>query len=263
MADEWVLFQRDGPIATIILNRPERLNALGEGMRQGLSAAIETVAHDPEIRVAVITGAGRGFCSGGDIQKMIELKQNEHSAVFREYLEAGHGLVRSIRRLFKPVLASVNGPAAGAGMNLALACDLRIASDRATFTQAFARIGLHPDWGGTFFLPRLIGIGRAMEMFALGDTVNATDAYRLGIVNFVVPNEQLAEATHKLAVRLAEAPPLPFALLKQSINERLETELDKMMEYEVSAQMKCFNSLDFAEGLKAFVEKRKAEFKGN
>jgi 2-(1,2-epoxy-1,2-dihydrophenyl)acetyl-CoA isomerase len=262
MADKAVLLEQDGPIATIILNRPESLNAFGEGMHEATAAAIDVVAHDPAIRVAVITGAGRGFCSGGDIKKMVELKHAGQSAVFREYLEFGNGLVRSLRRLPKPVLASVNGTAAGAGMNLALACDLRIASDQATFTQAFVRIGLHPDWGGTFFLPRLIGIGRAIEMFALGDTVTADDAYRLGIVNYLVPHQRLAEETHKLAVRLAEAPPLPLALMKQFVNERLETELDKMMEHEVSAQMKCFESADFAEGLKAFLEKRKPEFKG-
>jgi len=262
MTDEPVLLKRDGPIATILLNRPENLNAFGEGMHEAAAAAIDAVAHDPAIRVVVITGAGRGFCSGGDIKKMVELKQAGQSAVFREYLEAGNGLVRSLRRMPKPVLASVNGTAAGAGMNLALACDLRIASEQATFTQAFVRIGLHPDWGGTFFLPRLIGIGRAIEMFALGDTVGAADAHRLGIVNFVVPHERLAEETHKLAGRLAEAPPLPLILLKHFVNERLETELDKFMEHEVSAQMKCFDSRDFAEGLRAFLEKRKPNFEG-
>ncbi len=262
MADERVVLTRDGSIATLMLNRPEKLNPLDQEMRDGLAAALSTVAREPSLRVAVITGAGRGFCAGGDIQKMLELKNNHQSNTFRDYLEAGHDLVRQIRGLPKPVLASVNGPAAGAGMNLALACDLRIASDQATFLQAFIKIGLHPDWGGTFFLPRLIGIGRAMEMFFLGEPLSATEAHRLGIVNFVVPHEQLAQETNKLARRLAEAPQLPLALVKRALYERLETQLDLMMEYEVGAQMKCFDSDNFMEGLRAYMEKRKPNFKG-
>jgi 2-(1,2-epoxy-1,2-dihydrophenyl)acetyl-CoA isomerase len=262
MADESVVLTQDGPVATLMLNRAEKLNAIDDGMREGLAAALESAQRDASIRALVITGAGRGFCAGGDIQKMVELKKDHQSVTFRGYLEGGHDLVRKIRQLPKPVLASVNGPAAGAGMNLALACDLRIASDQATFTQAFVRIGLHPDWGGTFFLPRLIGIGRAMEMFALGEPISANEAYRLGLVNSVVPHDQLAAETRKLAERLAEAPFLPIALLKQALYERLETQLELMMDFEVDAQMKCFDSGDFAEGLRAFLEKRKPEFKG-
>ena len=170
--------------------------------------------------------------------------------------------MRKIRRLPKLVVACVNGPAAGAGMNLALACDLRIASESATFTQAFLRIGLHPDWGGTFLLPRLIGIGRAIEMFILGEPLNAAEAHRLGLVNFLAPPDQLAGETRKLSERLAAAPALPVALLKQALYERLETKLDLMMQHEVDAQMKCFDSEDFSEGLRAFLEKRRPNFKG-
>ncbi len=262
MANESVVFSQDGPVATLLLNRPEKLNALDEGMREGLSAALSTLAHDPVIRVGIITGAGRAFCAGGDIDRMRELKETHQSATFRRYIEAGHELVRKIRRLPKLVVACVNGPAAGAGMNLALACDLRIASESATFTQAFLRIGLHPDWGGTFLLPRLIGIGRAIEMFILGEPLNAAEAHRLGLVNFLAPPDQLGGETRKLSERLAAAPALPVALLKQALYERLETKLDLMMQHEVDAQMKCFDSEDFSEGLRAFLEKRRANFKG-
>ncbi|HEV2178112.1 MAG TPA: enoyl-CoA hydratase [Terriglobia bacterium] len=262
MADEPVVVTQEGAVATILLNRPDKLNAIDEGVRGGLAAALLTVAHEPSIRVAVLTGAGRGFCAGGDIRTMVELKQNHQSAVFRSYLEAGHEVVRSIRRMPKMVIAAVNGPAAGAGMNLALACDLRIASDQANFSQAFVSIGLHPDWGGTFFVPRMVGIGRAIEILALGDAIPADEAHRWGLVNFLVPAATLGEETRKLATRLAAAPSLPLALLKQALFERLETEMDRMMEHEVDAQMKCFDSDDFGEGITAFLEKRKPHFKG-
>ena len=263
MAEDAVLVRREDAVATIVLNRPERLNAVDNHIRDGLEAALDTVERDPGVRVVVITGAGRGFCAGGDIQKLMELKEGYHSVAFREYLEAGHAVIRKIRRIPKPVIASVNGPAAGAGMNLALACDLRIASEQATFRQAFSRLGLHPDWGGTFSLPRLVGLGRAFEIFWLGEAVTAEEAKRLGLVNFLVPHESLAAETSRLAARLAAAPPLPLALLKQAFYERVQTELDRVLESEVEAQMKCFASEDFIEGLRAFSEKRAPKFTGN
>lgn len=263
MAEEAVLLRREDAVATIVLNRPEKLNAVNDTLRDGLEATLEVAEHDPQVRVVVITGAGRGFCAGGDIQRLIELKQGFHSVTFREYLEAGHAVVRKIRKMPKPVIASVNGPAAGGGMNLALACDLRIASEQATFTQAFSRLGLHPDWGGTFSLPRVVGLGRAFEIFWLGEAVKAEEAKRLGLINFLVPHESLAEETSRLAARLAAAPPLPMALLKQAFYERVQTELDRVLENEVEAQMKCFASEDFIEGLRAFSEKRTPKFAGS
>lgn len=263
MSEDAVLLRRQDGIATITLNRPDKLNAIDDEIRQGLAAALTSVEYDREIRVAVITGAGRGFCAGGDIQKMIELKKGYHSATFRGYLEAGHAVVRKIREIPKPFVASVNGPAAGAGMNLALACDLRIASDQAIFTQAFSKIGLHPDWSGTFSLPRLVGLGKALEIFWLSEPVTASDALTLGLVNFLSPHESLGADTARLAAKLAAAPPLPMALLKQSLYERIQTELDRVMEQELAAQMKCFASEDFSEGLRAFAEKRAAKFRGN
>ena len=262
MADEPVVLTREGPAATILLNRPAKLNALDESEQRGLAEAMAAIAHDASVRVAIITGAGRAFCAGGDIQTMVDLKTEHHSATFRAALESGNAIVRAIRRLPKPVIASVNGPAAGAGVSLAMACDLRIASDGATFTQAFAGIGLHPDWGGTFFLPRLIGMGRAIEMFFLGEPVNAAEAQRIGLVNFVVPHDRLAAETRKLGERLAAQPALPMSLLKVALYERSKTELNSMMETEVEAQMKCFDSEEFAEGLNAFLQKRKPKFEG-
>jgi 2-(1,2-epoxy-1,2-dihydrophenyl)acetyl-CoA isomerase len=262
MADEAVLLTRQGPVATMTLNRPECLNALDQNLRAGLAEKLERVSRDPSVRAVVITGAGRGFCSGGDIRRLAELKRNHQSVAFRDFLEAGHRVVRSIRSLPVPVVASVNGPAMGGGMNLALACDLRIASDRAVFSQAFVKVGMHPDWGGTFLLPRMVGTGRALEMFFLGESIGAEQAQDLGLVNYVVPHENLESETRKLAEKLAAAPVLAIGHMKQALYERLETQLDSMMQHEVEAQMKCFDSEDCEEGLKAFLEKRKPSFKG-
>ncbi|MGE5325818.1 MAG: enoyl-CoA hydratase/isomerase family protein [Deltaproteobacteria bacterium] len=263
MPDDTVLLKLDGPLATLTLNRPGSLNALNDDLRAGLACGLETISRDASVRVAILTGAGRGFCSGGDLKFLEELRKNHQSMAFRDFLEAGHRVVRSLRSLPKPVIASINGPAFGGGMNLALACDLRIASDRATFSQAFVKVGLHPDWGGTFLLPRLAGTGRAMEMFYLGDSIDAAEALRLGLVNFVVSHEKLVAETQSLAERLAAGPALSLGLMKQAMYERLETQLDSMMEHEVEAQMKCFESRDFEEGLRAFLEKRKPKFGGS
>jgi 2-(1,2-epoxy-1,2-dihydrophenyl)acetyl-CoA isomerase len=263
MPEDAVLVRRCDGVATIVLNRPEKLNAIDDSLRDGLMSALDSVERDHEIRVAVITGAGRGFCAGGDLEQLKALKTGFHSAAFRGFLEAGHALVRKLRTMPKPVVASVNGPAAGGGVGLALACDLRIASEQASFTQGFLRLGLHPDWGGTFNLPRLVGMGRALEIFWLNEPVTAEEAKRLGVINFLVPHESLAAETAQLAARLAAAPPLPMALMKQAFYERIHTELERVMDHELAAQMKCFASEDFSEGLRAFTEKRAPKFKGS
>jgi 2-(1,2-epoxy-1,2-dihydrophenyl)acetyl-CoA isomerase len=263
MAEDSVLLTLNGPVAALTLNRPACLNALDASLQDSLAEKLDAVARNTSVRVVILTGAGRGFCSGGDLKFLAELRKHHHSVAFRDFLAEGHRVVRAIRTLAKPVIASVNGPAFGGGMNLALASDLRIASDRATFSQSFVKIGLHPDMGGTFFLPRIVGTGHAMEMFLLGDTINAEEACRLGLVNFIVEHEKLAEETQSLAKRLAAGPALSLALMKQAMYERLETQLDSMMEHEVEAQMKCFQSTDFDEGLRAFLEKRKPKFGGS
>jgi 2-(1,2-epoxy-1,2-dihydrophenyl)acetyl-CoA isomerase len=262
MPDEAVLCEQAGAVVTLTLHRPDRRNALDDEVRAGLARALAHILHDPSVRVVVITGAGESFSTGADLRGMMDLKARHQSVAFRGYLEAGHALVKAIRELPKPVVAAVNGPAIDAGMNLALACDLRIASDRATFRQAFLEVGLHPDWGGTFSLPRLVGLGRALQMYLLGEPLGPEEAFRIGLVNRVVPHERLTAETETLAARLASAPPLPVALLKQALYQRLETQLDLMMDFEVAAQMKCFESKDCTEGLEAFLAGRPARFKG-
>src|SRR5918999_3793568 len=193
-------------VATITLDRPEKLNAFAGHMRRDLAEALEHAASDRTIRAVIVTGAGRAFCAGADVAYMAELMERQDVDEFARLLGAGRRVLLTIRQMTKPVIASVNGPAYGAGFNLALACDLRIASASATFSQSFVKVGLHPDWGGTYFLPRVVPSNVACEMFFLGDAINAERAAQLGIVNRVVPDAELASATRKLAERLRDAP---------------------------------------------------------
>ena len=250
-------------ITTITLNRPERLNAFVGHMRRDLAEALEHAASDRNVRVVIITGAGRGFCAGGDIAFMAELMQRRDAEEFSRILGAGRRVILAIRQMTKPVIASINGPASGAGCNLALACDLRIATNTATFSQSFAKVGLHPDWGGTYFLPRLVPPNKACELFFLGDTIDATEALRLGIVNQVVAPEDLDTATLQLAERLRAAPPIALAAAKHAVYLSQAAELDEMLRYETEAQLRCFDSDDGHEGVQAFLEKREPRFTGH
>lgn len=253
----------DSGIVTITLNRPDKLNALVGHMRRDLAEALEQAGSDRLVRVVVITGAGRAFCAGGDLERAAELMDRNDSEEFARLLGAARRVVTAIRQMTKPVVASINGSAAGAGCNLALACDLRIAASSATFTQSFVKIGFHPDWGGTYFLPRLVTANKACEMFFLGDPVDAAEAHRLGLVNWVVPDGELEEATRKLAERLRDAPPISVAAAKQAIYLSGTEELESMLRYEVEAQMRCFESRDGKEGVRAFLEKRDPRFTGH
>lgn len=262
MAYHTLDIRRRDSVVTVVLNRPERLNALNLELGRELAAALKQAADDATARVVVLTGAGRGFCAGGDLREFRELREQGNPEAVRSLAAAGKEIVLAIRRMPKPVVAAVNGPAAGAGANLALACDLRLASDQASFTQAFVRVGLHPDFGGSYFLPQLVGPARAAEMIYLGDAVDAVTAERLGLVNRVVPPERLEEETHRLAARLAAAAPLPVKLAKQALLERQEVDLEAMLDFEIEAQMKCFASADALEGFAAFLEKRAPVFRG-
>ena len=249
-------------VLTITLNRPEKLNAFVGRMRRDLAEILERAATDASARCVVLTGAGRAFCSGGDIAYMAELIENDDAEEFGRLLGAARRVLHAIREMPKPVLAAINGAAAGAGFNLALACDLRIASDKATFAQSFAKIGLHPDWGGTYFLPRLVPANIACEMFFLGDALTAERAFQLGLVNRVVPHEMLETETHILATRLSHAPPISIGGSKQAVYESQQATLDDILNYELEAQLRCFRSQDMKEGLRAFLEKRAPKFTG-
>jgi len=260
---EHIDITEENNIVTITLNRPEKLNALVGHMRRDLAEALEEAGSDHTVRVVIITGAGRGFCAGGDVNYMAELIERKDTEEFCRLLGSARRVIGTIRHMTKPVIASVNGPASGAGFNLALACDLRIASTNATFSQSFAKIGLHPDWGGTYFLPRMVTTNKACEMFFLGDPIGAEEALALGIVNRVVLPEELETATRELAERLREAPPLSVAAAKQAVYMSHTSELEEMLRYETEAQVRCFQSQDCHEGVRAFLEKREPKFKGH
>jgi 2-(1,2-epoxy-1,2-dihydrophenyl)acetyl-CoA isomerase len=193
---------------------------------------------------------------------MADLIERRDAEEFSRLLGAARRVVTAIRHMTKPVIACVNGPAAGAGCNLALACDLRIGSTNASFTQSFAKVGLHPDWGGTYFLPRLVTPNKACELFFLGESINADEAQRLGLLNYLVQPDDLETETRKLAERLREAPAVALSAAKQAVYMSQAADLEEMLRYETEAQMRCFESLDGAEGVRAFLEKRPPKFTG-
>jgi 2-(1,2-epoxy-1,2-dihydrophenyl)acetyl-CoA isomerase len=261
MAD--VLVERRDRVALITLNRPDALNALLGDMRALLREAFEGAAADPGVRVIVVTGAGRGFCSGGDIRFMEDvMARGGRFEEFRPLLEAGRDVVRAIHATDKPVLAAVNGAAAGGGMNLALACDIRWASEKARFAESFVRIGLHPDWGGLHTLPRIVGPARALELMWTGDILDAAEALRLGIVTRVLPPDALLPETLAFAKRLARAPAVAVTAIKQSVRASASLSLEEALEREIEAQKRCWESRDAREGLAAFLEKREPRFEG-
>ncbi len=262
MGYEHILIDVADGVGTITLNRPDKLNSFAGRMRQEIAEAVTELSERDGVRVMVITGAGRGFCTGADVRYLKELSDAGDMDGLEALVEAGRQVVTRIRDTAQPVIASVNGPAAGGGANLALACDIRIASDRASIGQTFNRIGLHPDWGGTYFLPRLVGPAVAAELIFAAEMIEAEEAHRLGIFNRVVPHDRLAAETSELASTLAAKPPLALKLAKAAINRSLGSTLEEMLDYELEAQIQCARSPDGLEGLAAFVEKRPPKFGG-
>jgi 2-(1,2-epoxy-1,2-dihydrophenyl)acetyl-CoA isomerase len=257
-----VLEQRAGNIATLVLNRPERMNALNKDLTLALDDALGRLETDQDIEVVVITGAGRAFCAGGDLSVIGKGRENNDLTELDPILRAGMRAVLKIRTMQQPVIAAVHGAAAGAGMNIALAADIRIASEDAMFGQNFAKVGLFPDYGGTFFLPELVGPAKAAEMFYTGDMINAAEALRLGIVNRVVPLEKLESEVRALAQKIASGPSIAIRAVKRVLFAEKKQELSKALDQEVEQQMKCFASEDCGEGIRAFFEKCPPKFQG-
>jgi 2-(1,2-epoxy-1,2-dihydrophenyl)acetyl-CoA isomerase len=247
-APDHVLFHEDAGVAWITLNRPERLNAFAGTM--------------PDARVVVVTGAGRGFCTGADVEVMSDLVARGDASAFEGYVEAGMRAVRALVACRKPVIAAVNGVAAGAGASLACACDVRLASEKASIGFTFNRIGVHPDWGASWFLPRLVGAGRASELVLSARMVDAKEAERIGLFQRVFPADAFEGEVQSYAQELAAKPPLALAAAKHSLSISPDSDLETMLEAEREAQMRLFRSADVREGIAAFNEKRQPTFRG-
>ncbi|HET7497162.1 MAG TPA: enoyl-CoA hydratase [Candidatus Eisenbacteria bacterium] len=258
-----VLVERRGAVALLTLNRPDVLNALSVSMASALTEALEAQARASEVRVIVITGEGRAFSSGGDIAFMKKVvDQGGRFEDFEPLVGGGPGVVRAIMHSEKPVLAAVNGVAAGGGMSLALACDARWAAEEARFGQSFVKIGLHPDWGAVYTLPRLVGTARALELMWTGDLIGAAEAERLGLVSRVLPADRLLPELLEFAARLARGPAVALAEIKHSVRESPGYSLEEALTRELSAQERCWGTADAREGFKAFLEKREPKFEG-
>lgn len=255
-----IVIERDGNVAWIRINRPERLNAFYGTMREDLERALVDLEQEDEIRCVIITGVGRAFSTGGDVSVMKTLIDSDDAGKFESLVRAGANVVARIDAMTKPVIAAVNGPAAGAGACLALACDLRIASESASIGFGFLRVGLHPDWGGSFFLPRLVGPALAAEFTFTGEMINAERGERLGLFNRVVAAADLEAVARTLAGQLAAAPAGVMLEARRNIRRSLNTPLDEMLEAEVTAQLAAFRSPDFREGIESFLEKRAPRF---
>ena len=261
MSDDVLLIDRDGPVAVLTLNRAKARNALDPALLQALGGALPQVAEDPSVRAVLLTGSGGSFCAGADLKAAMTSGSDTFDRLDK-VIDDYHAIIRAIVGAPKPVLAAVDGAAVGFGCDLALACDLRVLSAEAYLQEKFVKIGLMPDGGGTFWLPRLVGLGRAMEMLLLGEPVTAEQALALGLANRVVPAASLREEALKLAHQLAKGPPLAFAEIKRSVRAGLGGTIDATLVMEKKGQLGCLTSNDAIEGVMAWMQKREPSFKG-
>ena len=261
MGSDTVLIDISDRIATVTLNRPEKLNALNAELMETLPNVLEQLANDSNVRCLVLTGAGRGFCAGGDISAMASgeaLPDENPIARLRRREEVS----RLLHEMPKPTIGMINGAAAGAGLSIALACDIRIAGESARFGTAFVRVGFSGDFGGTWMMQRLVGTAKARELYFTGDLIDAREAKRIGLVNRVLPDDQLAADTRALALRIANGPPIAMARMKQNLNLALTSDYSTLLDAEAEAMVFTGQTRDNREALTAFLEKRQPTFEG-
>lgn len=260
MSEDVLLQERDGAVAVITLNRPKTRNALDASLLAALGEALPAAAADPAVRAIVLTGAGGAFCAGADLKAA--MSQGLDFDKLGTTIDGYHKLIHAIVDAPKPVVAAVDGAAVGFGCDLALACDMRVLSAEAYLQEKFVKIGLMPDGGGTFWLPRLVGLARAMEILLLGEPVHAEQALSMGIANRVVPVASLREETMALAHKLAKGPPIAYAHLKRAVRASLGGTIDSALPLEKAGQIKCLTSSDCFEGVAAWMQKREPDFQG-
>ena len=260
MSQSQILYEITDRVGILTLNRPEVMNAFGGTMREDLLQMLQQAEADKNVRCVVITGAGRAFCAGGDVASMAEMQAKNEASVIPQRMKIGGQVVNLIRSMAKPVIAAVNGAAAGAGVNLALACDMRFAAQSAHFSESFVKIALVPDWGGTYLLTQLVGTAKAMELMMSGNRIDAAEALRIGIVNRVIPDDTFREDVIIFARQLASGPANTLAHIKRATYIGATGTLSDALKYEEQAQESVFLSDDAREGIRAFLEKRTAKF---